>query len=374
MNPYSHGNICLNCFHILCGPMAPSLIDRRGVVTDDDRLQMEYDAKYIASQQSPMLVQPIGLNNKFGVTTDGLDKTFTTSDVNQIDPSNKNLGGVYRQRSYDNLQSNGKSTNNILPTSSTVSSFKLNKSTSSTTLQLLPPIIGVNKVKTATTDTQTNLSPNNNLIQSSPQTSLPVNYSYYNPQTSFKDTANNSKKSSHFSSMNYQLQTLPRYLYQKNRAVPFVGQCTNTYGSPNNSSTSTINSRSCNNKIHRDSFDFDDFVDNTIFMNNNNVDSYLMRNSSTSGSEYEPMLRNSNRRHSSSSSSNSDSRKHHSTTNHRIYKKGYQNRRDSGFAKYPNSPYVNRKRHHRHSNVYDYQSSTMNFDLNAINEDGINET
>jgi palmitoyltransferase ZDHHC9/14/18 len=27
-NPYSKGNICLNCFYILCGPLQPSLIDR----------------------------------------------------------------------------------------------------------------------------------------------------------------------------------------------------------------------------------------------------------------------------------------------------------------------------------------------------------
>lgn len=27
-NPYSQGNVCLNCFHILCGPITPSLIDR----------------------------------------------------------------------------------------------------------------------------------------------------------------------------------------------------------------------------------------------------------------------------------------------------------------------------------------------------------
>lgn len=28
INPYSQGNLCLNCFYILCGPMPPSLIDR----------------------------------------------------------------------------------------------------------------------------------------------------------------------------------------------------------------------------------------------------------------------------------------------------------------------------------------------------------
>lgn len=27
-NPYSRGNACANCWHVLCGPLAPSLIDR----------------------------------------------------------------------------------------------------------------------------------------------------------------------------------------------------------------------------------------------------------------------------------------------------------------------------------------------------------
>ncbi|XP_075970981.1 palmitoyltransferase app [Anticarsia gemmatalis] len=34
-NPYSRGNACANCWHVLCGPLAPSLIDRRGVFTID---------------------------------------------------------------------------------------------------------------------------------------------------------------------------------------------------------------------------------------------------------------------------------------------------------------------------------------------------
>ncbi|CAH0700260.1 unnamed protein product [Spodoptera exigua] len=36
-NPYSRGNACANCWHVLCGPLAPSLIDRRGVFTIDDK-------------------------------------------------------------------------------------------------------------------------------------------------------------------------------------------------------------------------------------------------------------------------------------------------------------------------------------------------
>ncbi|KAJ2946802.1 hypothetical protein O0L34_g16124 [Tuta absoluta] len=34
-NPYSRGNACANCWHVLCGPLAPSLIDRRGVFSVD---------------------------------------------------------------------------------------------------------------------------------------------------------------------------------------------------------------------------------------------------------------------------------------------------------------------------------------------------
>ncbi|XP_054261086.1 palmitoyltransferase ZDHHC9-like [Macrosteles quadrilineatus] len=34
-NPYSYGNVCSNCCHVLCAPSPPSLIDRRGVVTTE---------------------------------------------------------------------------------------------------------------------------------------------------------------------------------------------------------------------------------------------------------------------------------------------------------------------------------------------------
>ncbi|EDW72818.2 uncharacterized protein Dwil_GK16977, isoform C [Drosophila willistoni] len=43
-NPYSRGNICLNCCHILCGPMTPSLIDRRGIATDEYIQQMHHQS------------------------------------------------------------------------------------------------------------------------------------------------------------------------------------------------------------------------------------------------------------------------------------------------------------------------------------------
>ncbi|CAB1446497.1 unnamed protein product [Pleuronectes platessa] len=38
-NPYSHKNICINCCSVLCGPMPPSLIDRRGFLPSDESSQ-----------------------------------------------------------------------------------------------------------------------------------------------------------------------------------------------------------------------------------------------------------------------------------------------------------------------------------------------
>ncbi|XP_028896646.2 palmitoyltransferase app isoform X3 [Zeugodacus cucurbitae] len=91
VNPYSRGNICLNCCHILCGPMTPSLIDRRGIATDDYILQMQ-------QHTSPQPV--IG-----GINIGGND--IKNRLYEESNPSSATLGtsnGIYRPRSYDNLQ------------------------------------------------------------------------------------------------------------------------------------------------------------------------------------------------------------------------------------------------------------------------------
>ncbi|XP_058465548.1 dual specificity protein kinase splB isoform X1 [Malaya genurostris] len=93
INPYSQGNICLNCFHILCGPITPSLIDRRGVVTDEYRTQMQPPDKYNNAPVPPLVVMQPGLES--------INKSYN------LENENSNAG-VFRQRSYDNLQ-NGKS-------------------------------------------------------------------------------------------------------------------------------------------------------------------------------------------------------------------------------------------------------------------------
>ncbi|GBP93747.1 Palmitoyltransferase app [Eumeta japonica] len=59
-NPYSRGNVCANCWGVLCGPLAPSLIDRRGVFTvdmNDDlpppRVQMAWESTETPSPPPP---------------------------------------------------------------------------------------------------------------------------------------------------------------------------------------------------------------------------------------------------------------------------------------------------------------------------------
>ncbi|XP_052898720.1 palmitoyltransferase app isoform X2 [Anopheles moucheti] len=98
INPYSQGNICLNCFHILCGPITPSLIDRRGVVTDEYRTQMQATDKYNSATVPPLVVMQPGM--------DTLNKHYSMDHEFQNATNGGGVGGngVYRQRSYDNLQ------------------------------------------------------------------------------------------------------------------------------------------------------------------------------------------------------------------------------------------------------------------------------
>ncbi|KAL1490563.1 hypothetical protein ABEB36_013234 [Hypothenemus hampei] len=77
-NPYSEGNMCLNCFHILCGPVTPSLIDRRGLVTDSYRSEIN---------QTIISDHPMSLINYTLKNQNGLNIPNDSSDS----------AGIYRQ-------------------------------------------------------------------------------------------------------------------------------------------------------------------------------------------------------------------------------------------------------------------------------------
>ncbi|XP_065362564.1 palmitoyltransferase app [Calliphora vicina] len=123
LNPYSRGNICLNCCHILCGPMTPSLIDRRGIATDEYILQMQQhssprhplsdviSATHVGSG-AMITSQPIITGAGGGISIGGSDLKSRYYDESNTSSSamdaSATAGGVYRPRSYDNFQ-NGNS-------------------------------------------------------------------------------------------------------------------------------------------------------------------------------------------------------------------------------------------------------------------------
>ncbi|XP_065412407.1 palmitoyltransferase ZDHHC9 isoform X2 [Chrysemys picta bellii] len=52
-NPYSHGNIVKNCCEVLCGPLPPSVLDRRGILQ-----QVESGAQGESSTRGPSTQEP----------------------------------------------------------------------------------------------------------------------------------------------------------------------------------------------------------------------------------------------------------------------------------------------------------------------------
>ncbi|NXS63188.1 ZDHC9 Palmitoyltransferase, partial [Brachypteracias leptosomus] len=54
-NPYSHGNIVKNCCEVLCGPLPPSVLDRRGILQ-----QEESSAPEESCPRAPSALEPSG--------------------------------------------------------------------------------------------------------------------------------------------------------------------------------------------------------------------------------------------------------------------------------------------------------------------------
>lgn len=315
--------------------MTPSLIDRRGVVSDDDRIQMEYDAKHVSSPQQPtLMVQPLGTGSP--AVTPNTNDTYTKYNevykklINcyecqlmifislQVDPKSRNVE-FYRQVTFDNLLQNGKSQckrNRHL--------LRLSRDTKPVTSQSLRQLAATQtspQPESSTTMSQSSQSSgnNNNNLYSSPfhepssPNSIPLNYSYYAPQSL---------------DLVPPIVTRPRH----NRSRHNNG----------NSKHPHTHKKSHRHRRHTVNYEFDDFDGNihSIYSNNNNNNGFGLYG------EFEPMLKKS--------------------TNYRVYRRTYENRRAS--EKYPNSPYMSRRSRDRRSNVFDYETS--NFDLGALNEDG----
>ncbi|XP_017769846.1 PREDICTED: palmitoyltransferase ZDHHC18 isoform X3 [Nicrophorus vespilloides] len=97
-NPYSQGNVCLNCLHILCGPIGPSLIDRRGLVTDEYKLEVSKNATITIEPSLPL--KPYGAVAAAAALQNG---PHLASEI----------AGVYRQTT-ENTESNAGSVTHLV--------------------------------------------------------------------------------------------------------------------------------------------------------------------------------------------------------------------------------------------------------------------
>ncbi|XP_047986175.1 palmitoyltransferase ZDHHC14 isoform X3 [Leguminivora glycinivorella] len=77
-NPYSRGNACANCWHVLCGPLAPSLIDRRGIVTPDNHEDLPPAFVAALAAPAPVTLQPAADHN---AGTGSYSNLFTVTPV-----------------------------------------------------------------------------------------------------------------------------------------------------------------------------------------------------------------------------------------------------------------------------------------------------
>ncbi|NWH24808.1 ZDHC9 Palmitoyltransferase, partial [Grus americana] len=56
-NPYSHGNVVKNCCEVLCGPLPPSVLDRRGILQQEESTAQEESCPRGPSAQEPTAAQ-----------------------------------------------------------------------------------------------------------------------------------------------------------------------------------------------------------------------------------------------------------------------------------------------------------------------------
>ncbi|NXM86496.1 ZDHC9 Palmitoyltransferase, partial [Oenanthe oenanthe] len=59
-NPYSHGNIVKNCCEVLCGPLPPSVLDRRGILQQEESTAQEGSCPRAPGTQEPPAPQGPG--------------------------------------------------------------------------------------------------------------------------------------------------------------------------------------------------------------------------------------------------------------------------------------------------------------------------
>ncbi|NXB97182.1 ZDHC9 Palmitoyltransferase, partial [Vidua chalybeata] len=74
-NPYSHGNIVKNCCEVLCGPLPPSVLDRRGILQQEESTAQEGSCPRRPGTQEPPSTQGPGQAQEGGVPAPSVSDT-----------------------------------------------------------------------------------------------------------------------------------------------------------------------------------------------------------------------------------------------------------------------------------------------------------
>ncbi|NXA61529.1 ZDHC9 Palmitoyltransferase, partial [Mohoua ochrocephala] len=74
-NPYSHGNIVKNCCEVLCGPLPPSVLDRRGILQQEESTAQEGSCPRGPGTQEPPATRGPGQAQEGGVPAPAVSDT-----------------------------------------------------------------------------------------------------------------------------------------------------------------------------------------------------------------------------------------------------------------------------------------------------------
>lgn len=115
-NPYNSGSLLVNCCSVICGPNYPSLIDRRGIFTEEGQLSQRIHYGTVKGAQSK---QNVVSTTPSTVVATEQKPSQTVSNYyppkSSVHSANGSYRGVMRESSYQNPGPHGSTNSNKVP-------------------------------------------------------------------------------------------------------------------------------------------------------------------------------------------------------------------------------------------------------------------